>query len=1321
VRLLFLSIFFCFVWEAQSQVVINEILADNLTTLSDPDYMDYGDWVELYNKGASSLDLSGYYLSDDVAKPKRWIFPDATILAPHSFLIIWCDNKKDGLHTNFRLSKTGELLLLSNASGQVIDQIEFQQQSEDISYGRHSDGSDNWVFFKNPSPGTSNTGSSEIVSALPDFSLESGFYSGPQNLEISKQSVQSKVYYTLDGSVPTSASAEYTSPIALSQTTVVRAMQIQSGYSNSDVTNLTVFIDESTTLPVFSLITDPDNLFDEEIGIYVKGKDYVWGWGNGNFWQDWERPCYIQFWEDNRKLKIEQGAGIKIAGALTRTASQKSLRFIARSEYGKTKFSYRFFKDKEISSYNEFVLRSSGNDWAKTMLADGLMATLVSTQMDIDYNAYRPAILFINGQYWGIHNIREKVGNDYIEENHGVDKDNIDLISHQHDVREGDLNAYTELISYVRGHDMSSAENYSFAENRMQIGEFINYFIAQVFYANFDWPAGNIKFWRPRRDRGKFRWILFDTDLAFIDSWKNSLEWVTDPDPYYEGSTDLFRGLMENLEFRTEFLSKMEYHLATTFSEERILNVIDSLKARIAPEMPRHIDRWYGHHGWTYTSSNDHYTETPWLESYESWLGFLKRFTDFAKERQSYMTGFLSDYYELGSPVKLSLEIKPAGLGKIQFGTEWSVQNNILLDLLSNQNVLIKALANYETSFTKWTYFSDTPIGDTLSLIYPGDVWKYYDTGVDPGSSWKNTAFDDSNWSEGCATLGYSDPSICTEISYGGDSGNKYITYLFRLHFQVEDSENWDELIVDLIRDDGAIVYLNGHQIVSSNMPENVDFYTLALRGVDAEDETRYFSYSVSAEYLVSGANTLAVEVHQISAGSSDLTFNLGLRAIEAEGDGQEKTYYDMKFPLNKISGNGTLVAHFEERSELPVLSINEVMPVNRLSFMDSDGYYRDWLEIYNPGSESVDLGGLFLTDNFNKPDKWRIPTNNTSETTVNANSYKLIWIDNQSDLGPSHVGFSLSGSGEDLGLSYFKDDGYFWIDTLTYPDVVEDVSFGRYPDGTDNWTVFTGNTSPGSTNTAGGGSDIINGLFINEFMARNSSAYLNESSMYDDWIELYNSNSYAINIAGLYLTDRSDSPESWQIPTGNPAATTISPDGFLLLIPSARPELGVLHTNFQLAGSGEFIGISQKKDGIFQYLDSLTYPTQTANVSFGRETDGSSGWIYFDSSTPKQSNNGSNGVTSFYNDKKLRIYPNPATDKLTIELSDFSDSPVFIEIVSLMGHVCRTLILSAGEVSGQLVSQRISLNITKLNIGVYFLILHQNEQQIVERFVILK
>ena len=387
--------------EMLAQIRINEIMADNQNTIPDPDKGNYGDWIELYNSGSASVNLAGYSLSDDIADLGKWVFPEGSKIPGNGFLLIWADNDDTGYHTNFRLSKEGEIIIFSDPGLVVIDSITFIQQIEDVSYGRLNDGGTEWAFFSNPSPGTSNSGGSmDLVAAPPVYSMNSGFYDGHQTLVLTAQSSEANIYYTLDGSIPTQSSSRYQNPIILDNTGVVRAIQLQVGYLPSPVITKTFWVDEPTTLPVFSIVTDPENLWDDDTGIYVEGTDYTWGWGNGNFWQDWEKPCYVEFWESDRKQEIAQAAGLKINGALTRTASQKSLKLIARGEYGKTKFSYKFFDDKNISSYNEIVLRSSGNDWARTMMADGLMATIVAGQMDIDYDAFRPAILFLNGEYW---------------------------------------------------------------------------------------------------------------------------------------------------------------------------------------------------------------------------------------------------------------------------------------------------------------------------------------------------------------------------------------------------------------------------------------------------------------------------------------------------------------------------------------------------------------------------------------------------------------------------------------------------------------------------------------------------------------------------------------------------------------------------------------------------------------------------------------------------------------------------------------------------------------------------------------------------------
>lgn len=1050
---------------SQAQVFINEVMADNKNTITDPDKGNNGDWIELYNTGSSSIDLSGFGLSDDTASLFKWVFPSGIRIASKAYLLIWADNDNVGLHTNFRLSKSGEILLLTNKAGEVLDSIAFGEQIEDVSYGRRNDGSSEWVFFSSPTPGQSNsTGTANLMAAPARFSLNSGFYSGSQSLVLSKQSPTAKIYYTRDGSDPTESSSEYTGPLVIDKTSVVRAIQIETGFLNSVAVTKTYFIDENTTLPVFSIVTDPYNLWDLDSGIYVEGRNYVWGWGTGNFWQDWEKPCFVEFWESDRDQKISQGAGLKINGALTRTASQKSLRIFARSEYGKNKFSYRFFKDKDINSFNELVLRSSGNDWARTMMAGGLMATIVSQQMDIDYDAYRPAILFLNGEYWGIHNIREKVGNDFIEENHGFSKDNLDLLSQIDGVYLGDRLDYSALLNYVKQNSMADPAKYAYVKTKIDIQEYINYFVTQIFYANEDWPAGNIKYWRPRIEKGKWRWVLFDTDLAFQNFSVNTLEWVTDPDPTYPGANDLFRNLMDSEEFRQKVLDTYQYRMATTFKEDRILGIIDSLQHLIEGEMPRHIARWYGQHGWTF-EYNGELIETPWLESMDVWKANVESLRRFTRNRATSLNNYFQNYYGLGDPFELLITQDPPGSGKVFINENMGVEGDLTYTVFKNQDISFQALNNLDTEFSNWKIASNFyAVGDVVPLVPANSVWKYLDTGVYPDSDWKAEDFNDNNWKSGAGILGYNDLNAQTLLDFGSDPNNKPISCLFRLKFEIQSPSDWNNLVIRILRDDGAVVYLNGQEVVRSNMPDQSNFNTLATIGVDGADESTYFNFSIPKEVLVSGTNILAVEVHQVTANSSDLSFDLGLTA-KVVNSSSSITTSTASVLENTFTGRSLLTAVFNDRALPLEVRINEVMPINSGFYITESGKSPDWIELFNPNDQAVDVGGLYITDNLLNPDKWQISTDQPFKTLIPPKGFLILLADQRVVLGPDHIDMQLSGTGEEVAIYLKRNDEFQLIDSLFFPTMVANSSFGRYPDGADDWNFFPYSATPGASN----------------------------------------------------------------------------------------------------------------------------------------------------------------------------------------------------------------------------------------------------------------
>ncbi|MCD6333515.1 MAG: CotH kinase family protein, partial [Bacteroidales bacterium] len=905
------------------------------------------------------------------------------------------------------------------------------------------------------------------ITAPPLFSLPHGFYTGQITLTISPTHPGNIIRFTSDGSDPTELSDQFTGSMNIRKTTVIRARQYQTGKMPSPVVTQTYLINEPATLPVFSITTDPANLWDEQTGIYVEGPNYVWGWGNGNFWQDWEKECYVEMFESNHKIKIDQAAALKISGGLTRTASQKSLRIIAKGTYGKPKFNYRFFNDKPIKSFNDILLRPSGNDWASTMMADGMMNTVIAGQMDIDYSAYRPAILFLNGEYWGIQNIREKIGDDYIEENHGFNKDNLDLISLMNDVREGDLTAYNELLDFVKNHDLSDPDAYAHVKSLVDIQEYINYIATEVFYANYDWPGGNIKFWRPRIQNGVWRWILKDLDLSFQLFWHNTLDWATlENPPEYPGSTDFLRGMMTSPEFRKQLLETLLRHLNTTFETNRLISVIDSLQQQIQPEINRHINRWLGYHGWTFYSDQTGYIETGWLESYDKWLVNVESLRRFARLRKGFLLQYIHDYFGLQNPVDLSFRVVPPDAGRIIIDNQLVIRDSADATYFSDQELNLRALPNPQYRFDH-VEINTNPLlaGDTIKWIGKNNRWYYLDTGIFPGDNWFQPDYQITGWLEGCGILGYHDPDICTIISFGNDPTHKIITTYFRHDFEIKSSGQWSKVIIELLRDDGAVVYLNGHEVIRSNMPATSGPETLAVNAVNAPDETKYFVFEIGPEYLVDGNNTIAVEVHQADPSSSDLMFDLSIHGVVGTSNPEISTS-DIPEWSQTFNSQTKITAYFNEGGQIPGLSINEVQPVNVDFYPDRLGSYSDWIEIYNPGDAAVDLAGLYLTDNPDNPGKYRISDRDPVKTIIPPKGFTVLYADGRPSLGANHIGFKLTGEGEMVGISAKTASGFEWIDTLYYPVVFPNASMGRYPDGTDHWTIFANSPTPGKTNT---------------------------------------------------------------------------------------------------------------------------------------------------------------------------------------------------------------------------------------------------------------
>ena len=640
---------------AQSQIVINEICTGTDTLA----YKQHScDWVELYNAGSADVNLKGYALSDNPKKPRKHVIDCDAVIIPGGHVVVLCNDLGTGLNAGFKLSSDGgEEVVLSDPNEEIIDQVTTPQLPDDYSYGRISDGSSTWGVFDVATPGIRNSNASSLC-PTPVISPTAGFFTSTQKVTITCSDPSATIYYTTDGSTPTTASRKYTSAISVSKTSAIRAIAISSGYKNSKVATATYFInDREMTLPVVSLVTDNKNFYDNRIGIYVEGTNGVAGKCSDNpvNWnQDWERPVHIEYFDKNQILQLSQDAGVKITGTCSRTNAMKSLRIVARKQYGDNRLRYKFFDKKDISEFKSIVLRNGGNDFQGTMLRDALITGLAASgSMDVDIQALQPAAVFLNGEYLGMHNIREKVSDHFAEENYGAESDLVDLLEYKGSNEIGVIDGYSKdyetLLSYVQSHSLATQANYDHVAAEIDIDNFIDYWVAQIYVGNWDWPNNNIKWWRARGKNTKWRWILFGTEYSCNvygsqqpseNSVKRCLDEYADGNPlgFSHGVNLLMRKLLENAEFKAKFLQRFTYHMDHTFKYARVKEFSDSLRNLVKTEFlnyqaPKYYswlgpNRWGGGSGW---ESN--------IDNLNSWF----------EQRPKQVSQHLRDYFHITS------------------------------------------------------------------------------------------------------------------------------------------------------------------------------------------------------------------------------------------------------------------------------------------------------------------------------------------------------------------------------------------------------------------------------------------------------------------------------------------------------------------------------------------------------------------------------------------------------------------------------------------------------------------------------------------------
>ncbi len=592
-------------------VMLSEVLASNEAIATYPD-AGYSDWIEIYNSGNTSVDLSDWGLSDNLGRGRKWQFPQGTIISPGEYKVILCDgnlsrNTVSELHTSFKISRLEhEVITLTDPTGRVLDKMILPELKTDISYGR-TVGMAGLFYYETPTPFQANGNGFTGYAETPKFSVDPGMYFSTVIVEISRPE-GTQVYYTTDGSDPTTQSTPYNGErLELNFTTVLRAKAFSaSGLHDSDILTGTFLVNAYHTLPVVSVVTDPDNLWNEETGMLVFGKNGVKeAPGKLPFKNTVYRAvknsgrkdeCHIEIYDTDGTQLISQGAAMSLMGDYSLDMPQKSFKFRAKSLYGKKTFEAKLFEDRDYTEYKSFVLRNSGNDSMWTRLQDGFQSRLLDAYgATVVHQAWKPVAVYLNGQYWGHMNLRERVDRFFVAQHEGLtfqEASQMDILQASGSTKFGSNKAYKAMIKKIKaGNPAKNPEDLQYILDNVDVDNLFEYMALEMFVGNSD--IGNTRFYRLKGSDSKWRWIWYDADYGLFLSSFDSPKSYTKESGMGQMKIDntIFLKLLSVPEYKDKFLTKFGdvFQFLTT---EKMLEVLEPLVDLITPEMQLHWARW---------------------------------------------------------------------------------------------------------------------------------------------------------------------------------------------------------------------------------------------------------------------------------------------------------------------------------------------------------------------------------------------------------------------------------------------------------------------------------------------------------------------------------------------------------------------------------------------------------------------------------------------------------------------------------------------------------------------------------------------------------
>lgn len=649
--------------QTTSKLVINELMQSNIDCIMD-DLHEFPDsWVELYNNSDESINLKEYQIG--IKEGNAWQLPNKTIDAK-GFIVVYCDKEEWSLHTDFRLDTGKGCVVYLFKGNEVVDSLPAalpKMPAPNIAYGRKTDGGNEWGYQLTPTPGTTNCGEvcdEKHILGEPVFSEPGHVLTSSKKISLAlslpKDAPEgTQIYYTTDGKEPTKDSKLYTKEISINDSYAIRAKLFCDGWlSPRSTVQSYIFLDRNMTIPVVSITTNDDYLNGKE-GIFTKNT-------SKSNPINWRRPINFEmFVEPDKASVLNQICETRVMGGQSREWARKSMAIYANKRFGAKRLEYEFFPDQRpgVTNFKSIMLRNGGNDFQYDMLRDAVIQRTMGQNADLDWQAWRPAAIYINGEYHCLLNIRERSNDDNIFTNYdGLEDIDMMEIAQENSKVVGELKAgtednYDEFVKFYSETDHTLAE---YAE-WMDWEEYINLMVMNLYFNNQDFPGNNIVMWRPRTEDGKWRWISKDTDFGLglygKEATFNTIKWIYDPKydrdrswANTEEATRLFRHLMEDPDFNREFIDHCFIYMGDFLNEKSVCEIFDSMYELVYDELLVHKNElnppspW----GWGWGGSNEDNIKND-AKSIRDWLS--KRDNAFIKQ--------MADFYKLGTAISMTI------------------------------------------------------------------------------------------------------------------------------------------------------------------------------------------------------------------------------------------------------------------------------------------------------------------------------------------------------------------------------------------------------------------------------------------------------------------------------------------------------------------------------------------------------------------------------------------------------------------------------------------------------------------------------------------